>query len=89
MSKDTDFGFERIPEGEKAPRVGALFDYYFGKGRSFIAVTGLLALRFEYRMSDGFSWYLEPVSVEVSPYATEGVPWFVRGQVLLGGKFRW
>ncbi len=26
MSKLSDFGFERIPEGEKAPRVGAVFD---------------------------------------------------------------
>src|SRR5713101_2453062 len=26
MSKLSDFGFERIPESEKAPRVGAVFD---------------------------------------------------------------
>src|SRR6266849_1638408 len=26
MSKQSDFGFERIPESEKAPRVGAVFD---------------------------------------------------------------
>ena len=74
---------------EMIPRVGALLDYYYGNDRSFIAVAALIALRFEYRMSDGFSWYMEPVSAEVSPYATEGVPWFVRGQALLGGKFRW
>ncbi len=26
MTEKTDFGFERVPESEKAPRVGALFD---------------------------------------------------------------
>ena len=26
MKEETDFGFEKIPQGEKAARVGAVFD---------------------------------------------------------------
>ncbi len=31
MSKETDFGFERVPEGEKARRVGGVFDSVAGR----------------------------------------------------------
>ena len=31
MSKDVDFGYQRVPEGEKASRVGAVFDGVAGR----------------------------------------------------------
>jgi hypothetical protein len=70
-------------------RTGVLFERYWGNDRSFLAGTVDLGLGARYMLSRGIWVGLEPVSLEVMPLATEGVPWNVRGQVRIDVGGAW
>jgi hypothetical protein len=71
-----------------SPKSSLLMDYFFDEDRSFIGTTVDMGLRIEYRPTGRWTWFIEPI-VEITPFATDDVPWFVRGAAHIGGKFGW
>jgi len=70
-------------------RTGLYLERFSGKGRSFIGGTVDLALGFRYWYNRSFSIGLEPISVEVMAIASNGIPWNLRGQILMDARFGW
>ncbi len=69
-------------------RTGLYFERFAGNGKSFVAGTVDLGFGVQYHRG----WFLlgiEPVSVEIVPIASNGIPWNVRAQVLFDIGARW
>ncbi len=70
-------------------RTGLYFERFWGNGTSFMALTGDVGLGASWEINPSVSLALEPLSLEVTPLATEGLPWFMRFQTLLTARIQW
>ncbi len=70
-------------------RGATMFERFAGNGKSFVAATFDVGGGFRFPIGETFFIDAELASFQVTPFATKGLPLFVRGQALfaLGGKW--
>jgi hypothetical protein len=76
-----------------SPKIGANYEYYYGNGESFYALTGSAGISVEMAVSDSIQIGLEPINAVIMPWnslsSLDKIPMNIRAESLLLVRFRW